>query len=145
VDTSEIAQLLSDHLTNPRHFGEPEKPARGTRRIVDRFCRVEITFCMLSAPNKPLRLKFFGSGCSTSMAFASLLTEQLQGLAPCDGISLCNEALQVLEGRPTGELPPDQSPSDERLLPLLAIRAFATRRPCAALVYRTVLDLVKVS
>jgi nitrogen fixation NifU-like protein len=71
-------EVILDHYKNPRNYGAIED-ADISYEDVNPFCGDQIRIDVKLSGGRVEDIKFSGSGCSISMAAASMLTEELMG------------------------------------------------------------------
>ena len=72
-------QVILDHSKHPRNNGEIESGYK--LEMLNPSCGDKITVSMKLVDNIIEDIKFVGTGCSISLASASMLTEELKGLS----------------------------------------------------------------
>lgn len=71
-------EIIIDHYSNPRNFGNLEKPdAEATED--NPLCGDKITIQLALTKGKIAEIRFSGHGCAISQAATSLLTEMVAG------------------------------------------------------------------
>ena len=72
-------QVILDHSKHPRNYGVIEDSYK--LEMLNPSCGDKITVSMCIENNIITDIKFIGTGCSISLASASMLTEELKGLS----------------------------------------------------------------
>ena len=72
-------QVILDHSKNPRNYGELNKKYK--LEMLNPSCGDKITISMDIENNIINDIKFVGTGCSISLASASMLTQEIKGLS----------------------------------------------------------------
>ncbi len=88
---------ILDHYKKPRNFGEiPEAPA--TAHAANPLCGDELDFFLVFDENNTVSdVKFSGSGCTITMASASMLSEKLKGMSRAEVEQLStDDAIELL-------------------------------------------------
>jgi nitrogen fixation NifU-like protein len=91
-----FSEAVLDHFRNPRNAGELAK-ADATVEVSNPVCGDVLQLAVRIDQGRIAEARFRCRGCTTSIACASLLTEQLQGKAPSDicGITAQSLSLQL--------------------------------------------------
>src|SRR3977135_4313727 len=95
-----FSDAVLDHFQNPRNTGEvPDAAARG--QVSDPVCGDILRLAARVEDGRIAEARFLCRGCTTSIACASLLTEQLRGRTLTEARSITAQSLS----RSLGELP----------------------------------------
>lgn len=128
-------EIILDHYANPRHRGKLEQPTH-RQEGVNPTCgdAVCVELCCRGGCIKDVA--FEGTGCSISLASASMLTELIAGKSVEDVRGLCDIFKQRMLNRQ------DPGPCPEELGDLEAldgVRQYPVRIKCALLPWNTLL------
>jgi nitrogen fixation NifU-like protein len=120
-------QVILDHSQRPRnrHFTQGALAVR----LLNPTCGDEVTLYLQVADGRVTAASFEGSGCSISMASASMLTEAVRDLDLSAALSLSGEFRKLVQGEPA---------DSERLGDLEALAGvaqFPARIKCALLAW----------
>jgi nitrogen fixation NifU-like protein len=95
-----FSEAVLDHFRNPRNAGELPG-ATATVEVSNPVCGDILKLSARVVDGRIVEARFLCRGCTTSIACASLLTEELRGRAPAETLSLTTESLsQSLGGLP---------------------------------------------
>jgi nitrogen fixation protein NifU and related proteins len=95
-----FSDAVLDHFRNPRNAGELAG-ADATVRVSNPVCGDILQLAARLNAGRIAEVRFLCRGCTTSIACASLLTEQIQGKSPAESRLLTAESLsQALGGLP---------------------------------------------
>ena len=94
-------QVILDHSKNPRNNGEIE--SRYKLEMLNPSCGDKITVSMKLVDNIIEDIKFVGTGCSISLASASMLTEELKGLSVEKANAKIKDFLNMIMGNEFNE------------------------------------------
>ena len=127
-------ELILDHGNNPRHFGALAEPCL-TCQAHNPVCGDELV--LEAVVNDTIeQLKFTGKGCAISMASASMMCQQLQGLS-------CTEAKRILEAFLNLLTQTSEQATDIGKLEVFSgVRKYPQRVKCATLAWRALESLL---
>jgi nitrogen fixation NifU-like protein len=95
-----FSEAVLDHFRNPRNAGELSG-ATVTVEVSNPVCGDILKLSARVVDGRIAEARFLCRGCTTSIACASLLTEELRGRTPTEARSITAELLsQSLEGLP---------------------------------------------
>lgn len=95
-----FSEAVLDHFRNPRNAGELSN-ADATVEVSNPVCGDVLQLSVRLANGRIIEARFRCRGCTTSIACASLLTEQLQGKMPSEIRAISAESLSLrLDGLP---------------------------------------------
>lgn len=95
-----FSEALLDHFRNPRNAGELSG-ATATVEVSNPVCGDILKLSARVVDGRIAEARFLCRGCTTSIACASLLTEELRGRTPGEARGITAESLsQSLEGLP---------------------------------------------
>jgi nitrogen fixation protein NifU and related proteins len=95
-----FSEAVLDHFRNPRNAGELSG-ATATVEVSNPVCGDILKLSARMADGRIAEARFLCRGCTTSIACASLLTEELRGRTPTQASEITAESLsQSLEGLP---------------------------------------------
>lgn len=97
-------QMIIDHSKNPR--GKKEKPQGCCVEGNNPMCGDEVKMCVTLNGDRIEHVEFNGSGCSLSIASASVLCEVSKGLTIKEFDALMTDYLRMAKGEAVGKLPP---------------------------------------
>ncbi len=100
-DTSEMfSEAVLDHFRNPRNAGELPG-ATATVEVSNPVCGDVLKLSARMAEGRIAEARFLCRGCTTSIACASVLTEELRGHTPSEARAVTSESLsEALGGLP---------------------------------------------
>jgi len=122
-------QVIMDHYQHPRNQGELEDGALSVD-LRNPSCGDEITLQMVVQDDVVTDVRFKGSGCSISMASASMMSEAIQGKTVEEAIVLADKFRAMMRG---------ESVDTEELGDLEALQGvskFPARIKCATLAWQ---------
>ncbi|MCY0895107.1 MAG: SUF system NifU family Fe-S cluster assembly protein [Alicyclobacillaceae bacterium] len=122
-------QVIMDHYQHPRNQGELEDGALSVD-LRNPSCGDEITLQMVVQDDVVTDVRFKGSGCSISMASASMMSEAIQGKTVEEAIMLAEKFRAMMRG---------ESVDTEELGDLEALQGvskFPARIKCATLAWQ---------
>ena len=95
-----FSEAVLDHFRNPRNAGElPD--ATATVEVNNPVCGDILKLAARFVDGRIVETRFLCRGCTTAIACASLLTEQLHGRTPGEARSITAESLsEILGGLP---------------------------------------------
>jgi nitrogen fixation protein NifU and related proteins len=96
-----FSEAVLDHFRNPRNAGELPG-ATATVEVSNPVCGDVLKLSARIAEGRIAEARFLCRGCTTSIACASLLTEELRDRTPADAHSVTAESIS----RSLGGLPP---------------------------------------
>ena len=96
-----FSEAVLDHFRNPRNAGELPS-ATAAIEVTNPVCGDILKLFARFESGRIAEARFLCRGCTTAIACASLLTEQLRGLSPAEARALSAEALS----KALGGLPP---------------------------------------
>ena len=95
----EAREMYQEHILenykDPMNFGTIDNPTNEKREL-NPLCGDDITIRLIINENKVKEIKFTGRGCAISMAYESLLTEQLKGKTIKEILKLNQEDIMEL-------------------------------------------------
>ena len=95
-----FSEAVLDHFRNPRNAGELSG-ATATVEVSNPVCGDILKLSARIVDGRIAETRFLCRGCTTSIACASLLTEELRGRTPAEARAITAESLsQSLEGLP---------------------------------------------
>ena len=94
-------QVILDHSKHPRNNGEIE--GRYKLEMLNPSCGDKITVSMKLVDDIIEDIKFVGTGCSISLASASMLTEELKGLSVEKANAKIKDFLNMIMGNKFNE------------------------------------------
>jgi len=95
-----FSEAVLDHFRNPRNAGELSG-ATATVEVSNPVCGDILNLSVRVVDGRIAEARFLCRGCTTSIACASLLTEELRGRTPTEARGITAEALsQSLGGLP---------------------------------------------
>lgn len=121
-------QVIMDHYQNPRNQGQLTDAVSVDLR--NPSCGDEITLQMLIEDGVVKDVRFKGSGCSISMASASMMTEAVKGLTVDEALKLGEQFRAMIRG---------EEVTDDELGDLEALQGvsqFPARVKCATLAWQ---------
>ncbi|QSO54374.1 SUF system NifU family Fe-S cluster assembly protein [Alicyclobacillus curvatus] len=121
-------QVIMDHYQNPRNQGQLEDAVSVDLR--NPSCGDEITLQMLIKDGVVEDVRFKGSGCSISMASASMMTEAVKGLTVDEALKLGEQFRLMIRGQ---EVTGDELGDLEALQ---GVSQFPARVKCATLAWQ---------
>ena len=142
TETDQDREILLAHARHPKRTGELHD-ANGSGHCHNPMCGDKIHVAIIVDDNKIKNIRILPSGCSISIASASLMTELLEGLTIDETesiIKLVNDSF-VPENR--AELKDEWPVSLTILSPLKRIRENPLKVPCALISWVAVKDAVK--
>jgi nitrogen fixation NifU-like protein len=89
-------QLIMDHYQRPRNQGDLEGAVKVD--LKNPSCGDEISLCLKVEDGVVKDVRFTGSGCSISMASASMMTEAIKGLPVQEALDLAKEFRSMMRG-----------------------------------------------
>ena len=96
-----FSEAVLDHFRNPRNTGELEDPT-AVVEVTNPVCGDVLKLFARVANGRILEARFLCRGCTTAIACASLLTEQLRGRTPSEARAIRSETLsETLGGLPS--------------------------------------------
>jgi nitrogen fixation protein NifU and related proteins len=109
-----FSDAVLDHFRNPRNAGElPEADA--SVEVTNPVCGDILRLAARLKEGRIEEVRFLCRGCTTAIASASLLTEQLRGLTPTETGALTADSLsQALGGLPPATFHGAQLAADAR-------------------------------
>lgn len=134
-------EIILDHYSRPRHKGHLSE---ATHRLegVNPSCGDAIELDLLIEAGKVKEVAFTGTGCSISVASASMLAEGIKGrtLEEIRALAGAFKARQLTKG----EIPePPEGVDLGELEALDGVRQYPVRIKCALLAWNTLLDAIK--
>ncbi len=119
--------IIKAHHANPYHF-EKIANSSNTIKAYNPVCGDRYDFFVDVTDQKISKIHFHGFGCAVSMAAGSVLVKSLEGKTIKDAIRLCNEYLNLLDGK-------EQIMVPEEFHAFMAVRDFPARHECAAMAW----------
>lgn len=89
-------QVILDHSKYPRNYGELENSYK--LEMLNPSCGDKITISMNIEDNIIKDAKFTGTGCSISLASASMMTAEIKGLTVAEAEDRINNFLNMIVG-----------------------------------------------
>ncbi|MDQ0190600.1 SUF system NifU family Fe-S cluster assembly protein [Alicyclobacillus cycloheptanicus] len=130
-------QVIMDHYQHPRNQGSIEGDALSVD-LRNPSCGDEITLQLLvNAQGVVEDVRFRGSGCSISMASASMMTEAVKGMPVDKALELSKEFRAMMRG-----VPPEEVDMGE-LEALSGVSKFPARIKCATLAWQALEKAVR--
>ncbi|WP_167629315.1 Fe-S cluster assembly sulfur transfer protein SufU [Listeria valentina] len=123
-------QVIMDHYKNPRNKGElPDSNV--TVDMNNPTCGDEIHLHLKIEGDKIVEAKFTGSGCSISMASASMMTESVIGHTEKEALLMSQRFSEMVQGH-------EHEPVDENgdVEALSGVAKFPARIKCATLSWK---------
>ena len=120
--------VIKTHQANPYHFEKITQPT-ATIKAYNPVCGDRYDFFVTVERLTLSSIYFHGYGCAVSMAAGSVLAKSLEGKSIEDGIKLCNDYLDLLNGTEVKANMP------EEFISFKAVRDFPARYDCAAMAW----------
>jgi nitrogen fixation NifU-like protein len=120
--------VIKAHQANPYHF-EKITNTSDTIKAYNPVCGDRFDFFVHVADKKLSTLHFHGYGCAVSMAAGSVMVKSLEGKSVEEAINLCNNYLDLLDGKEVKTKVPAEFDS------FRAVRDFPARYECAAMAW----------
>ncbi|EAC6594792.1 SUF system NifU family Fe-S cluster assembly protein [Listeria monocytogenes] len=123
-------QVIMDHYKNPRNNGElPDSDV--TIDLNNPTCGDQIHLHLKMDGDKIVAAKFTGSGCSISMASASMMTQSIIGKTEKEALKMSREFSEMMQGH-------DHETIDEYgdVEALAGVAKFPARIKCATLSWK---------
>ena len=96
-----FSEAVLDHFRNPRNAGELQDPT-AVVEVTNPVCGDVLKLFARVANGRIREARFLCRGCTTAIACASLLTEQLRGRTPSEARAISSETLsETLGGLPS--------------------------------------------
>ena len=92
-----FSEAVLDHFRNPRNAGELPG-ATVVVEVTNPVCGDVLKLSARFESGRIAEARFLCRGCTTAIACASLLTEQLRGLSPSEARTITADSLSVLLG-----------------------------------------------
>ncbi len=123
-------QVIMDHYKNPRNKGELAD-SNVTIDLNNPTCGDEIHLHLKIEDNKITAASFTGSGCSISMASASMMTESVIGHTEDEALEMSHQFSEMVQGH-------DHDTIDEYgdVEALAGVAKFPARIKCATLAWK---------
>ncbi|GGI98774.1 iron-sulfur cluster assembly scaffold protein NifU [Alicyclobacillus cellulosilyticus] len=128
-------QVIMDHYQHPRNVGELAADAI-TVDLRNPSCGDEIKLQLQVKDGVVTDARFRGSGCSISMASASMMTEAVKGLPIAEALALSRSFRAMMRGEE-----PDRDLGD--LEALQGVSKFPARIKCATLAWQALEKAVR--
>lgn len=122
-------QVIMDHYQNPRNQGRLSDEAISVD-LRNPSCGDEITLQMMVENGVVKDVRFKGSGCSISMASASMMTDAIKGKTIAEALELSREFREMVKGNEV-----DLNQLGE-LESLQGVSKFPARIKCATLAWQ---------
>ena len=127
-------ELILDHGNNPRHFGPVEEPCL-TCQAHNPVCGDELV--LKAVINDDIeQIKFTGQGCAISMASASMMCQQLNGLSRAKAKLVLEDFLRLLTQNS------QEAANLGKLEVFSGVRQYPQRVKCATLAWRALESLL---
>lgn len=123
-------QVILDHSSNPRNFGELEN-ANGSLELNNPTCGDVITLHVYINDGVIEQAKFSGHGCSISTASASMMTELVIGETMKEAKKRIEEFLLLVQAK----IDPDETKLGDAVV-LEGVAKFPARIKCATLSWK---------
>jgi len=121
-------QVIMDHYSHPRNKGSLSDGAL-TVELKNPTCGDEITLQLLVDQGIVRDIRFEGTGCSISMASASMMSEAVKGLPVAEALQISQEFRKLMKGE---DVDPDLLGDLESLG---GVSKFPARIKCATLAW----------
>ncbi|MCY0875847.1 MAG: SUF system NifU family Fe-S cluster assembly protein [Firmicutes bacterium] len=121
-------EVIMDHYTHPRNKGMIS-PEALTVELKNPTCGDEITLQLLVEDDRVKDVRFEGTGCSISMASASMMSEAVKGKSVAEAKQISEEFRKLMKGQ---EADPDLLGDLESLG---GVSRFPARIKCATLAW----------
>ena len=121
-------ELILDHAGRPRNRGAMERPD-AEARVSNPSCGDEITLRLRLDGDRIEEARFEGSGCSISLASASMMTARVGGMTLLEASALSRRFTDLLHGDPAAA----SDPTLGDLRALAGVSKFPIRVRCALL------------
>ncbi len=128
--------VVTDHSKNPRHYGSLEGVDKIT--LNNPTCGDVISLSVKIEEEKIAEIAFAGSGCSISMASASMMTEAVLGKTTKEGLDLVEVFSQMVQGQ---EDPNQEALGDASLL--ASVSKFPQRIKCSTLAWHALKQAIE--
>jgi nitrogen fixation protein NifU and related proteins len=125
--------IIVDHYQHPRCQGNLEAPTH-QHHGVNPLCGDEVEFQLQLVEDRVDGIAFQGSGCSISLAAASMLAAQLKGKTLSEVQQLGQEYKEWMKDRQAAECPEALG----ELAALSGVRSYPVRVKCALLPWATI-------
>ncbi len=132
-------ELILEYSRNPRNFGKPQHYTHSVRGF-NPLCGDDITIYVTLEDNKLKDLRFHGTGCSISIASASLMTELLTGKTISEALSQTSKFLELVQKPFSEDIDLNQYGN---LAAFAGVRAFPSRVKCATLAWHALEEILK--
>lgn len=125
--------IIVDHYQRPRCQGTLEHPTH-QHQGMNPLCGDEVEFQLQLEGDRIQDVRFQGSGCSISLASASMLAEQLRGKTLAEVSELTSVFKKWMKDRQAEECPEELGD----FAALAGVRSYPVRVKCALLPFATV-------
>lgn len=125
------AEVIMDHHRDPRNHGCPhncEHKEEGFNPLCGDKVLIAVTY--KETGDSIRKVYFQGEGCSISLASASIMTEEVEGLETKEALERIESFRSLLQGQGSGNLEGD-------VLALSGVQKFPVRIKCALLPWMT--------
>lgn len=116
-------QMIIDHSKSP--YGFKDEPVGCCESAHNPMCGDKVNFCVTLAGDKIQSIEYNASGCSISIAAASILTTVMQGQQVEYFYSVMDQYLLMLQGTPSDNVP-------KKLQSLSGVSQYPMRVKCAS-------------
>ncbi|MGX6962367.1 Fe-S cluster assembly sulfur transfer protein SufU [Vagococcus xieshaowenii] len=123
-------QVVLDHSNSPRHYGLSEDMTHQLE-LNNPTCGDVITLQLKIEEDRVVDARFAGSGCSISMASASMMTEVVIGKTEKEAMALAEDFSELVQGKEVANI---QALGDASLLK--GVSKFPARIKCATLAWK---------
>ena len=123
-------QVVLDHSNSPRHYGLSEEMTYELE-LNNPTCGDVITLQLKIEDGRVVEARFAGSGCSISMASASMMTEVVMGKTEKEALALAEDFSQLVQGNDVSDI---KALGDAGLLK--GVSKFPARIKCATLAWK---------
>ncbi|MDP9727576.1 Fe-S cluster assembly sulfur transfer protein SufU [Alicyclobacillus tolerans] len=131
-------QVIMDHYQHPRNQGKLEEAAVSVE-LRNPSCGDEIRLQLLLQDGKVEDVRFEGSGCSISMASASMMTEAIKGQSVDKALELAHQFRAMMRGEEVDA----EALGD--LEALQGVSKFPARIKCATLAWQALDNAAKTN
>ena len=120
--------VIKAHQAHPYHF-EKISNSSDTIKAYNPVCGDRFDFFVNLADKKLSTVHFHGYGCAVSMAAGSVLVKSMEGKSIKEAINLCNDYLDLLNGKEVKDNVPDEFRA------FIAVKDFPARYECATMAW----------
>ena len=123
-------EVILDHNRQPRNFGEIEDADRVIEGV-NPLCGDRMTLYVKLDDGRIDDIRFKGTGCATSVASSSLMTERTKGTTVDESMALFDQVHRML----TEQADEAQAAELGKLAALSGVREYPSRIKCASLAW----------